>query len=160
MGKSSSIDRLDRIVVNGDRAPENKKGLIFASMKLLFVCIQNSKRSQMAEAFAHMHGQGKVEAYSAGSRPSGTVDPMAIEAMKEKGYDLSTHRSKGLHEVPEGGYDAVVTMGCGEECPWIPADKREDWQLPDPSGADELRRVREMIEQEVSELLRDVQENE
>lgn len=129
-------------------------------MKLLFLCVENSKRSQMAEAFANMHGQDDTEAYSAGSRPSGTVDPMAIEAMKEKGYDLSTHRSKGLHEIPEGPYDVVVTMGCGEECPWIPADKREDWDLPDPTDAKTLQQVREMIEQEVVELLQDVQENE
>ncbi|MFB6258514.1 MAG: arsenate reductase ArsC [Flavobacteriales bacterium] len=125
------------------------------SMKLLFVCIENSNRSQMAEAFARMHGSEGVEAYSAGSRPSGEVNPMAIRSMEEKGYDLSTHRSKGLEAIPPGPYDAVITMGCGEECPWIAAEEREEWSMPDPKPleGEDLDRVRDMIEQEVLELM-------
>jgi protein-tyrosine-phosphatase len=125
-------------------------------MKLLFLCIENSKRSQMAEAFARLHGGAGVEAFSAGSRPSGKVDEDARKAMEEKGYDLSSHRSKGLEEIPEGPYDAVITMGCGEECPFIPAEEHEDWSLPDPQDEEELRRVRDMIEQEVLELMEDL----
>lgn len=125
-------------------------------MRLLFVCIENSKRSQMAEAFARMHGGEEVQAYSAGSRPSGQVNPKAIEAMREKGYDLSTHRSKGLEEIPEAPYDAVITMGCGEECPFIHAEKHEDWSLPDPEDDEELCRVRDMIEQEVLDLMKEM----
>ena len=87
--------------------------------KLLFVCIENSNRSQMSQAFAKILGGENVEAYSAGSKPSGIVNPKAIAAMKELGYDLSTHDSKSLDEVKAfAPFDAVVTMGCGDACPW------------------------------------------
>ena len=86
----------------------------------------------MAEAFARMHGAGKVEAFSAGSRPSGRVNPKAVEAMKELGYDLTTHASKGLDEFNGQEFDVAVTMGCGDECPLVRAKPRVDWQIPDP----------------------------
>jgi arsenate reductase (thioredoxin) len=123
--------------------------------RVLFVCVENSNRSQMAEAFARMHGSGKVEAYSAGSRPSGVVNPRAAESMRERGYDLTRHRSRSLAEVPEGPYAYVVTMGCGDACPWIAADNREDWALPDPKHLppDEFRAVRDDIERRVVDLL-------
>lgn len=122
--------------------------------RVLFVCTENSNRSQMAEAFARMHGGDAVDAASAGSSPGGQVNSRAIEAMREKGYDLSTHRSKSLDEV-QGEWDAVVTMGCGDACPWIPAPLREDWALPDPRAMppDEYRRVRDDIEARVTGLL-------
>src|SRR5436190_1038915 len=85
--------------------------------RILFVCIENSNRSQMAEAFARVHGAGRVEASSAGSRPSGKVNPRAIAFMRERGYDLSTHQSKSLRELPAVEYDVAVTMGCGDEWP-------------------------------------------
>ncbi len=124
-------------------------------MKVLFVCVENSNRSQMAEAFAHIHGGTEVEAYSAGSRPSGVINPKAIAAMREKGYDLGDHASKSLNEVPQDGYDWVVTMGCGDACPWIPAAHREDWELPDPKHLppDEFNKVRDEIEGRVLALL-------
>ena len=84
--------------------------------KLLFVCVENSCRSQIAEAFARIHGGDEIEVFSAGSRPSGTVNPKAIEAMKEIGYDLSVHESKSLDDIPQETYDFVATMGCGDEC--------------------------------------------
>ncbi len=90
---------------------------------VLFVCVENSNRSQMAEAFARIHGAGKVEAFSAGSRPSGRVNPKAVEAMKEVGYDLTTHRSKGLDDFNGKEVDFAVTMGCGDECPLVRAKK-------------------------------------
>lgn len=123
--------------------------------RVLFVCIENSNRSQMAEAFARMHGGSAVEAYSSGSRPSGRVNPRAIEFMREKGYDLSTHTSKPLDEIPEVEYDAAVTMGCGDECPFVRAKLREDWGIPDPKELppDEFREVRDLIEQKVKDLL-------
>jgi arsenate reductase len=123
--------------------------------KVLFVCIENSNRSQMAEAFAKIHGKGKVEVYSSGSRPSGKVNPKAIEAMKELGYDLTTHVSKSLNEIPDVEYDFVATMGCGDECPFVRAKLREDWQIPDPKHLepDEFRKVRDLIEQKVKEML-------
>jgi arsenate reductase len=126
--------------------------------RVLFVCIENSNRSQMAEAFARMHGADAVEAFSAGSRPSGVVNPKAIEAMRERGYDLSRHKSKSLDDIPEGPYAAVVTMGCGDACPWIPADRREDWELPDPKAMspEDFRVVRDDIERRVQLLLKQV----
>src|ERR1043166_3935930 len=103
--------------------PGNRQRGLFMK-KVVFVCIENSNRSQMAEAFARIHGAGKVEPYSAGSRPSGRVNPRAIEFMKEVGYDLTTHRSKGLTELPPGVFDAVIGMGCGDEgCPLVPGQR-------------------------------------
>jgi protein-tyrosine-phosphatase len=123
--------------------------------RLLFVCVENSNRSQMAEAFARMHGAGRVEAASAGSKPSGRVNPKAVEAMNELGYDLSTHASKGLDEFNGRHVDVAVTMGCGDECPLVRADRRVDWKIPDPRDMtpEEFRGVRDLIEQKVKDLL-------
>jgi arsenate reductase len=123
--------------------------------RVLFVCIENSNRSQMAEAFARMHGAGIVEAFSAGSRPSGKVNPRAIAAMRDRGYDLTTHRSMGLSDIPPGAFAAVVTMGCGDACPWVPASRREDWALADPRDLPpaEFNAVRDDIERRVLALL-------
>jgi protein-tyrosine-phosphatase len=109
----------------------------------------------MAEAFARIHGGGGVEAYSAGSRPSGVVNPKAIESMKEIGYDLSTHESKSMEDLPDVKWDLVATMGCGDECPFIRAERREDWQVPDPKNmeTEEFRKVRNMIERKVVEVI-------
>ena len=122
---------------------------------VLFVCIENSNRSQMAQAFAILHGHGEIQAYSAGSKPSGKINPKAIAAMNEIGYDLSTHDSKSLDEIPDVTYDAVITMGCGDACPWVPARCREDWAIPDPRNMneDDFRVVRDEIESKVKALL-------
>ena len=100
--------------------------------RVLFVCVENSNRSQMAEAFARILGGTEVESYSAGSSPSGVVNPKAISVMSELGYDLSTHGSKYLDDLPNVEFDFVATMGCGDKCPFIMARKRTDWALPDP----------------------------
>jgi arsenate reductase (thioredoxin) len=123
--------------------------------RLLFVCVENSNRSQMAEAFARIHGGDWVEAYSAGSRPSGRVNPKAIAAMREIGYDLSRHESKSLSEIPEIEYDFVATMGCGDECPFVRAKRREDWDIPDPKNMppEEFRKVRDLIAAKVKAVL-------
>ena len=115
------------------------------------MCVENSNRSQMAEAFARMAG---AEAWSAGSRPSGRVNPKAIEAMREVGYDLSTHRSKSVEDLPSVEFDCVVTMGCGDACPLVPAKRREDWEIPDPRDMDSdgVRRVRDLIRRRVEEI--------
>ncbi len=122
---------------------------------ILFVCIENSNRSQMAQAFAITHGKDKVQAYSAGSRPSGKVNPKAIAAMREIGYDLSIHDSKSLEEIPKTQYEHVITMGCGDACPFVAAKHRDDWQIPDPRDMNEkdFRKVRDLIEQKVKEIL-------
>jgi protein-tyrosine-phosphatase len=126
--------------------------------RVLFACVENSNRSQMAEAFARMHGGDRVEAYSAGSRPSGRVNPEAIEAMRERGYDLSQHHSKSLDDLPKVEFDAAVTMGCGDACPMVRAKQRIDWQIPDPRNMppEEFRQVRDLIEAKVKELLEGV----
>jgi len=124
--------------------------------KLLFVCVENSNRSQMSQAFATIHGAGNVEAYSAGSKPSGIVNPKAMAAMKELQYDLSTHDSKSLQEVEQyAPFDAVITMGCGDACPWMPAKRFVDWQIPDPKYMEptQFNEVRDFISFKVKELL-------
>ena len=122
--------------------------------RVLFVCVENSNRSQMAEAFARIHGGNEVEALSAGSKPSGRINPKAVRFMAELGYDLSSHASKALEEI-EGEFDAVITMGCGDNCPWVPAKRREDWGLPDPRHMDDegYRVVRDEISARVRTLL-------
>ena len=132
--------------------PSNKEG---RPKRVLFVCVENSCRSQLAEAFTRIHGGDAIEAYSAGSRPSGEVNPKAIAAMRELGYDLSRHRSKSLAEIPGVEYDYAITMGCGDECPLVRARHREDWGVPDPKhmGAGEFRQVRDLIEARVKTLL-------
>jgi arsenate reductase (thioredoxin) len=121
-------------------------------MRIVFVCVENSNRSQMAEAFGRMLG---TEAYSAGSRPSGRVHPKAIAAMRELDYDLNTHTSKGLDDLPPVPFDAAVTMGCGDQCPNLKATRREDWNIPDPKDmpADLFREVRDLIGSKVQQLV-------
>jgi protein-tyrosine-phosphatase len=125
-----------------------------APKNILFVCIENSNRSQMAEAFAKIHGRG-VKAHSSGSRPSGIVNPKAIASMRELDYDLTRHASKSLEQIPQIEYDAVVTMGCGDACPFVQAKFREDWAIPDPKHLppDEFRKIRDLIETKVKVLL-------
>lgn len=122
---------------------------------VLFVCVENSNRSQMAEAFARIHGGDTVEAASAGSRPSGRVNPRAIEFMREAGYDLTTHASKSLDEFNGREVEIAVMMGCGDECPLVNARRREEWQIPDPKEMppEQYREVRDLIERKVKELL-------
>jgi arsenate reductase len=125
------------------------------SVKVLFVCVENSNRSQMAQAFAKMLGRDRVESFSAGSRPSGRVNPKAIAAMAELGYDLSTHASKGLDSFNGLEIDAAITMGCGDACPLVKAKHRFDWQIPDPREMppEQFNQVRDLIREKVRELL-------
>ena len=122
---------------------------------ILFVCIENSNRSQMAEAFAKIHGRKKVNAYSAGSRPSGIVNGKAIESMRMKGYDLTLHKSKPMEDFRKMKFDVLITMGCGDECPFIPTLYREEWQIPDPENLSmkDFNVVRDLIELKVKQLL-------
>jgi len=125
--------------------------------RVLFVCVENANRSQMAEAFAHLHGGAKVEACSAGSRPSGQVNPRAIAFMREKGYDLSQHRARSLAELPDLEFDVVVGMGCGDEgCPLVRAKQHEEWNVPDPKemSDEQFRLVGTLIEAKVKDLLK------
>ena len=123
--------------------------------KVLFVCIENSNRSQMAEAFARLL-DNNIDVYSAGSKPSGKINAKAVASMKRVGYDLSTHVSKSLANVEKyAPFDVVVTMGCGDACPWMPAKKFVDWNIPDPKNMDEqaFNQVRDHIREKVKDLL-------
>jgi protein-tyrosine-phosphatase len=122
---------------------------------LLFVCIENSNRSQMAEGFARTIGAGRLSAFSAGSRPSGQVNPRAVRFMREKGIDLTVQRSKRLDDLPDVHWDWIVTMGCGDACPTLPARRRLDWELTDPKHLDDVgfRAVRDRIEVLVAGLV-------
>ena len=125
------------------------------AQRVVFVCVENSCRSQIAEAFARIHGAGRIEVYSAGSRPAGRIHPSAAASMRELGYDLAQQASKGLQELPDVEYDYAITMGCGDECPLVRAQSREDWKIPDPKhlAPEEFRKVRDLIELKVKDLL-------
>jgi arsenate reductase len=109
----------------------------------------------MAEAFAKIN-DGGIEAYSAGSKPSGIINTKAVAAMKEIGYDLTRHHSKSLDQIKHfAPFDVVITMGCGDACPWMPAKKFVDWDIPDPREMDEnnFRLVRDLVKNKVMDLL-------
>lgn len=119
--------------------------------KVLFVCVQNACRSQMAQGFALQLG---LDAHSAGSAPSGQVNPKAIASMGELGIDLAGHASTGLDELRGVPFDATVTMGCGDACPFVPAPLREDWDIPDPKDMDPaaFAEVRDLVRAQVAAL--------
>jgi protein-tyrosine-phosphatase len=123
--------------------------------RVVFVCVENSCRSQMAEALTRMIAPDTIAAYSAGSRPSGQVNPKAVASLAELGYDLTAHTSKGLNDLPAGEYAAAVTMGCGDECPTVQARQRVDWGIPDPKHLppEDFRKIRDVIAMKVRELV-------
>jgi protein-tyrosine-phosphatase len=127
--------------------------------KILFVCVENARRSQIAAGFAETLGKGKLEVYSAGSRPSGQIDPLVIEVMKEKGIDISGRRPKGLNDLPPIEMDYLITMGCEETCPAVLTKKIIEWEIPDPKGKsiDIVRNVRDMIEERVRSLIKEIE---
>jgi len=128
-------------------------------IKVLFVCVENARRSQMAEGFANAFGQGRLDVFIGGSSPSSQIYPLVIEVMKEKGIDLSGKRPKGLNDLPPVEMDYLVTMGCEETCPAVLAKKIIEWEIPDPKGkpVDEARRIRDMLEVKVRMLLEEVE---
>lgn len=125
---------------------------------VLFICVENACRSQMAEAFGNIYGQGIIVSFSSGSKPSGQVNPKAIKAMKELGYDMENHSSKSLDEIPQTTYDYVITMGCGDECPYIKTKKRINWQVSDPKDleATEFNLIRDQIKDNVLSLIKGI----
>lgn len=125
---------------------------------ILFVCIENSCRSQIAEGFARAMADNAYAVYSAGSRPSGIVNPTAINVMREIGIDISKNDSKGFDDLPVKKFDRVITLGCGDQCPFVPADIHIDWKIPDPKGRDLefFRSVRDLIKQHVQQLIQEL----
>lgn len=130
-------------------------------VKVAFICVANSCRSQMAEGFAKHLGSDILEAYSAGTKLAERVNPNAVEVMKEVGIDISNHKPKLLDEIPPK-VDILITMGCNVECPYIPCKLKEDWGLDDPDGkpVDEFRKTRDIIESKVKELIKRIKNNE
>lgn len=126
--------------------------------RVLFVCIENSCRSQMAEGFARRHGAGVVEVASAGSRPSGRVNADAVRVMAERGIDIASQPSKGFADLPFREVDYLVTMGCKDVCPFFPTRGQREWNLADPKGQplEFFREVRDEIEREVIELIEEI----
>jgi protein-tyrosine-phosphatase len=108
----------------------------------------------MAEAFTHLYAQDLIQAHNAFSRPSGKINPKPVTVMAELGFDWGTHSSKPLNEIPQINYDYVITMGCGDECPFIPADVHEDWDSPYPKSLPlgESRQVRDPIGERLKTL--------
>jgi arsenate reductase len=125
---------------------------------VLFVCVHNAGRSQMAAGWlAHLAGD-RVEIWSAGSKPADQVNPIAVEAMREVGIDISAERPKILTTDSVSRADVVVTMGCGDTCPYFPGKRYEDWELTDPAGQpiEVVRRVRDEIKVRVATLIDDL----
>ena len=126
--------------------------------EVLFVCVHNAGRSQMAAALLEHHAAGRVRVRSAGTAPSDEIHPNVVEAMAERGLDVSTARPKGLREDDVREVDVVITMGCGDACPVVPGPRYLDWDLPDPAGKPiaEVRPIRDDIERRVLDLLREL----
>ena len=123
--------------------------------EVLFVCVHNAGRSQMAAALMDRHAQGKVLVRSAGSAPAETINPAVIEAMAEIGLDLSRAYPKPLTEEDTRAADVIITMGCGDACTVYPGKRYLDWELSDPAGKtlEEIRPIRDEIERRVQDLL-------
>jgi len=123
--------------------------------EVLFVCVHNAGRSQMAAALLHHHGQGRVTVRSAGSAPADSINPAVVQAMADLGLDLSHEFPKPLTDDAVRAADVVITMGCGDACPIFPGKRYLDWELPDPAGktVDEVRPIRDEIDRRVRALL-------
>jgi protein-tyrosine-phosphatase len=122
---------------------------------VLFVCVHNAGRSQMAAALLDRLGAGRVRVRSAGSEPARSLNPSVVEAMREVGIDISREFPKPLSDEAVRAADAVITMGCGDSCPIYPGKRYQDWDLEDPAGKDlgTVRRIRDEIEVRVTQLL-------
>jgi protein-tyrosine-phosphatase len=123
--------------------------------QILFLCVHNAGRSQMAAAFARQLGQDRVVIHSAGSAPGETLNPAVVSAMQEEGIDISAESPKKLTDQMARDADVIVTMGCGDECPYYPGKRYDDWELTDPAGQplEVVRLVRDDIKARVSALL-------
>ncbi len=126
--------------------------------EVLFVCVHNAGRSQMAAALLDRRGRGKVHVRSAGSEPAGTINPAVVQAMSEVGIDLSKEFPKPLTDEVVRAADVVVTMGCGDACPIYPGKRYLDWELPDPAGksVEDVRAIRDEIGRRVTALLNEL----
>jgi arsenate reductase (thioredoxin) len=124
--------------------------------EVLFVCVHNAGRSQMAAALLERHAEGRISVRSAGSAPADELNPSVVEAMREVGIELDGRRPRRLADEDVREADVVITMGCGDACPFYPGKRYEDWELEDPTGKSlaEVRPIRDEIDRRVRELLR------
>ena len=127
-------------------------------IKVLFACIENSCRSQIAEGFANIHGTNVLMPFSAGSKASGEINDKAVIAMKKIGYDLKNHKSKGLDEFNNSKFDYLITLGCNDKCPNIETKLRIEWDIPDPKNMnlEDFFKVRDLIEKKVLSLIDEI----
>ena len=127
-------------------------------IKVLFACVENSCRSQMAEGFANIHGTNILVPFSAGSKASGEVNNKAVIAMGKIGYDLTEHKSKGLDEFSDLKFDYLITLGCNDKCPNIETKLRKEWDIPDPKNMnlEDFYKVRDLIEKRVLSLIDEI----
>ena len=135
---------------------EEKRARSFRVATVLFACVRNAGRSQIAAAlFARAADPSKARALSAGTRPAERIHPEAVETLAELGIDVSGARPRKLDESLAREADLLVTMGCGEECPWVPGLEILDWEIEDPAGKDpeRVRAIRDEIERRVRELV-------
>lgn len=125
---------------------------------VLFLCVHNAGRSQMAAGWMRELGGGKVEVHSAGSEPAASINPVAVAAMQEVGIDIASGVPQRWHESQLSRVDVVVTMGCGDSCPYVPGTRYVDWELSDPhgQGIETVRDIRDEIEGRVRSLLADL----
>ncbi|MFB2599938.1 arsenate reductase ArsC [Herbiconiux sp. P17] len=125
---------------------------------VLFVCVHNAGRSQMAAGFMQTLSGGRVQVLSAGSEPAGSINPVAIEVMAEEGIDIASNQPRILTTEAVRESDVVITMGCGDTCPIFPGKRYEDWELTDPAGksAEEVRPIRDDIKARVEALLAEI----
>jgi arsenate reductase (thioredoxin) len=141
------------------RALAQSTGLVAKGVpEVLFVCVHNAGRSQMAAGLLSERGQGRVHVRSAGSTPADQLNPAVVEAMEEIGIDISQEYPKPLSDEFVQAADVVITMGCGDACPIYPGKRYEDWELDDPAGADlkDVRRIRDEIDARVATLLKEL----
>ena len=126
--------------------------------KVLFACVENSCRSQMAEGFANIHGTNILVTFSTGSKASGEVNNKAVSVMEEIGYDLTKHKSKGLDEFIDLKFDYLITLGCNDKCPNIETKLRKEWDIPDPKNMnlEDFYKVRDLIEKRVLSLIDEI----
>ncbi|HEU5489842.1 MAG TPA: arsenate reductase ArsC [Gaiellaceae bacterium] len=129
-----------------------------SSPEVLFVCVHNAGRSQMAAGLTKLRSDGRISVRSAGSDPAEEMNPAVVEAMVEVGLDMSEEFPKPLTDEVVRAADVVITMGCGDACPIYPGKRYEDWVLDDPAGRDleTVRRIRDEIDARVTELVRDL----
>ena len=121
----------------------------------IFVCVENSCRSQMAEGLMNFLGKDIFEAYSAGSKPSGKINPLAIEVMKEIGISISKNKTKSFNDLPVEYFDYTISLGCNDTCPFIAAKKHIEWNIPDPKNKsrDFFRKTRDLIKKKIQKLI-------